>query len=317
MAMDAFRRLAWALAIETYALIFIGAATKAYGAGLACPDWPLCFGKLIPQMNFLVFLEWGHRLGAFLIVILAGWALVAALRIPGDRRPWVRWAAASVGLVLLQSLFGGFTVIFRLAPWVEAGHTALATAFLTLWVLAAISAGMRGPVGAGGRPAGGTPVWGVPLAAALATYVTIILGSYMKAAHGGLACADWPLCNGQVIPSLDHPLVLLQFIHRMAALAAFSLIVYTAYFVFRRAGHVPALAIPAGAALGLVFLQVLIGGLAVVWRLPPPVTIAHMAVAAALVATLAALALVAYLHSPARPARAGLAVTPPAPQARA
>ncbi len=308
MAIDAFRRLAWATAIETYALIFIGAATKAYGAGLACPDWPLCFGKLIPEMNFLVFLEWGHRLGALLIVILAGWAMVAAFRMPGNRRPWVRWAMVSMGLVILQAIFGGLTVIFRLAPWVEAGHTALATAFLSLWVLVAVSAGMQEREQ---RLPGAATMWGVPLAAALATYTTIILGSYMKAAHAGLACIDWPLCNGQLIPSLGNPLVLLQFAHRIAALLAFSLVIYTAYFVFRRAGHVPALVVPAGVAMGLVFLQVLIGGLAVVQKLPPPVTIAHMAVAAALVATMAALTLVSYRLSPARPSAPGLTVTPP------
>lgn len=198
---------------------------------------------------------------------------------------------ASLGLVLAQSIFGGLTVIYRLAPWVEATHTGLATAFLSLWVAIAVSATMHGR----GRTPGAAPLWGVPLAAALAAYATMIVGSYMKASHGGLACPDWPLCYGRLVPgALDNILVFLQFLHRMAALLALALVLYMANFVIRRAAHEPALMAPAGMAVGLVFIQVLIGGLAVVQRLPPPVTIAHMAVAAALVATLAALTVISH-----------------------
>ena len=49
------------------ALVVIGGATRVMEAGLACPDWPLCYGTLLPgkQMNAQVFLEWFHRLGRF------------------------------------------------------------------------------------------------------------------------------------------------------------------------------------------------------------------------------------------------------------
>ena len=47
----------------------IGGATRVMEAGLACPDWPLCYGTLLPgrQMNVQVFLEWFHRLDAFVV----------------------------------------------------------------------------------------------------------------------------------------------------------------------------------------------------------------------------------------------------------
>ena len=54
------------------ALIVIGGATRVMEAGLACPDWPLCYGTFLPlnHMNLRVFLEWFHRLDAFLVGLL-------------------------------------------------------------------------------------------------------------------------------------------------------------------------------------------------------------------------------------------------------
>ena len=54
------------------ALIVIGGATRVMEAGLACPDWPLCYGTFLPlkHMNLRVFLEWFHRLDAFFVGLL-------------------------------------------------------------------------------------------------------------------------------------------------------------------------------------------------------------------------------------------------------
>ena len=59
------------LVVAVVALVVIGGATRVMEAGLACPDWPLCYGTLLPgrQMNAKVFLEWFHRLYAFIVGI--------------------------------------------------------------------------------------------------------------------------------------------------------------------------------------------------------------------------------------------------------
>lgn len=51
--------LASHLVVALVALVGIGGATRVMEAGLACPDWPLCYGRLLPgrQMNLQVFLS--------------------------------------------------------------------------------------------------------------------------------------------------------------------------------------------------------------------------------------------------------------------
>ena len=92
------------LVIAVVALVVIGGATRVMEAGLACPDWPLCYGSFLPgrQMNIQVFLEWFHRLDAFIIgVALLVMAVVSVAwrrRLPG----WLPWV--SVLLVLMVAL---------------------------------------------------------------------------------------------------------------------------------------------------------------------------------------------------------------------
>ncbi len=87
------------LAGLTYGLIVLGALVRAHGAGLSCPDWPLCFGEVIPQLDFKVAFEFGHRVVAGSVAILFAGLSFATLRrpelAPALRRPLAiaRWNA--------------------------------------------------------------------------------------------------------------------------------------------------------------------------------------------------------------------------------
>ena len=135
-------------------------------------------------------------------------------------------------------------------------------------------------------------------------YALIILGSVVRITGSGMGCGDdWPLCNGRIIPSLDDTATLIEWGHRMVALALSLLVVVTAVAAFRiralpgvsgRGGTLR----PALLAVALLVLQVLLGAITVALELPPASVILHLTVALALIA---ALLVVAFRASDAMP----------------
>jgi cytochrome c oxidase assembly protein subunit 15 len=106
-------------------------------AGLSVPDWPLSYGKVMPPMEGGVFYEHGHRMVAtavgFLTIILAVW-------LQRSRHPrWLKrlgWGA--LGLVILQGVFGGLTVLYLLPKAISVTHASIAQVFFTTTVLIAL-----------------------------------------------------------------------------------------------------------------------------------------------------------------------------------
>ena len=115
------------------ALISIGSATRVMEAGLACPDWPLCYGNLLPlnHMNLKVFLEWFHRLDAFLVGIFVLTQFTLSLI---WRKYLPNWLPKSysflVFLILLQGSLGALTVINTLASATVTAHLLIAFVIL-------------------------------------------------------------------------------------------------------------------------------------------------------------------------------------------
>ncbi len=133
------RKLVWKIAIATFVLMAIGSATRVMNAGLACPDWPLCYGTLFPaqQMNLQVFLEWFHRLDAALIGLMT---LVLVGLSVGQRRllpAWLPWVTTlALGLVCFQGALGGLTVTELLRFDIVTAHLGTALLFfVTLLIM--------------------------------------------------------------------------------------------------------------------------------------------------------------------------------------
>ncbi len=101
------------LAIAVLGLMALGSATRVMNAGLSCPDWPLCYGQVLPsnEMNLQVFLEWFHRLVATTIGLTTLGFFVTSL---WKRRQLSAGFPQAMGfavlVVLMQGILGGLTV---------------------------------------------------------------------------------------------------------------------------------------------------------------------------------------------------------------
>jgi cytochrome c oxidase assembly protein subunit 15 len=130
-------RYAILLAVCTLLLVAAGASVTSNQAGLSVPDWPLSYGKVMPEMKGGVFYEHGHRMIAtlvgFLTVIMSIWLWRVE-----DRR-WMRYLGfGALGAVILQGVLGGMTVKYMLPKPVSISHACLAQLFFSTTVAIAI-----------------------------------------------------------------------------------------------------------------------------------------------------------------------------------
>ena len=283
MAGSAPRRLAW-LALAALALVMtLGNVVSATGSGLGCPDWPLCHGRFIPPGGTEIWIEFRHRLGAPLFSALLVATAVVTLR-RAESRLLRRVAVALLALLAVQIVLGGVTVKLGLSAPVSTVH--LLTALTIMAGLLMIAAGgITDPLGSpSAAPRQATDPLGSPSAAprqatALVRLARVglpvllgqlALGGYVRHSGAGLACPDFPLCSGDVLPGAGPPLI--HWVHRWLGVLLLGLFLHVA-MASRRT---PLAGV--GAALGAVaVLQVALGVAAVLMRLPVPVRAAHAA----------------------------------------
>ncbi len=283
--MPTIRRLALAVSLVTSLLLVAGVTVKATGAGLACPDWPLCHGRLIPPFEPLVLIEYGHRLLASLVGLLMLALAVMVWRHARHRR-LVRLMVLLLVLLATQVGLGGATVLLSLVPAVVGVHLATAMAFLAL--LVTVTARLYWDTDS--TP---TRVWSaskglrtVAHIALMVTFLQIVVGGFTSALGAGLACPDFPLCYGRPVPTADR-LVVLQYVHRVLG---FLVAVAVAMVAARaRGSRDRAARVAAAVAVLLVIAQVMLGALNVVTRLAVPLRVAHLAGAEALLVALVVL----------------------------
>lgn len=285
---QAFRvasRLGLATTLLMFGLIVVGALVRTTGSGLACPDWPLCEGRLIPRFEAHVLIEWFHRLLA-LVVSLMVFATAVWVAAQGPVRARLGGLAAlTVGLLLAQVLLGALTVWKLLSPVVVSSHLAVAlllfSTLLALTLVARIAAQEGRDAGHPlVRPAGLLPTFA--FATALA-YVQCLLGGLVSSHHAGLACPDWPTCGGQWFPPLEGG-VGLQMMHRWGAYLLTIVLLVTAV----RARRAPDAGVRAGGRMAamLTFIQIILGVSSVLLGTPPWLSTLHLANAAAILAML-------------------------------
>jgi cytochrome c oxidase assembly protein subunit 15 len=262
-------------------LLLAGAAVKSTESGLSVPDWPLSFGQIMPPMEGGVFFEHGHRMVAtavgFLTMILALWFWVRDPRPALRRLAWI-----ALGLVIVQGILGGVTVLLQLPTLVSAAHACLAQAFLLVVVFLALS---LSPSWNQSPAAGASSDSWLPLLSALTTgavFAQLILGALTRHLNAALVIPDFPLAFGRLVPPAFTPEIAVHYAHRVGAVVVLLLTVVTAGAAFRQ--RLRGFKLPAAGMLGLVAVQITLGALIVITRRHVHPTTSHVVVGALLLA---------------------------------
>lgn len=279
---DRLRRLGVhfaALAAVTYALVVLGALVRAHHAGLACPDWPLCFGQLVPEIDLRVGFEFGHRVLAGLVSLGFVAGAVGVIRSPAARARVGAWVVAAAVLLAVQIVLGGLTVLELLASWTVTSHLLTGNAFALAVALIAHRLWRRDAAESADAARPGAALRAVATLTGGVLVAQLILGGLVSSTYSGLVCPDWPACDAGVwIPTWSGP----QGVHVMHRLNAYLLValVGVSFALARARGAAVRRTLALALLVGLA--QVAVGVANVLLRLPVEVTGLHSALAAAL-----------------------------------
>lgn len=254
--------------------LMLGSWTRINGAGLTCPDWPLCRGHLLPSLGDGTVWEWSHRLLASAVAPL----VLALVAVAWRQRRRSSFVTPTMGLIailfLMQVLLGAATVRFANTPLSVVLHWGTAMALIaSLCAMAVFAAASDSAAKLPRDVSPGSYV--LPLAlgvTAIAAFATMCVGAYVSSSGAGLACLSIPGCAGNVVVYTSGQYV--QMLHRCAAAA--TLICAAAALALAWA-HTASSRVRITVVLGvaLVALQVLLGLLNVALRLPTDLRVAH------------------------------------------
>jgi heme a synthase len=226
-----YRRLAYVALAALSLIVLTGAAVRLTDSGLGCPDWPRCYGKVLPPLSGHAVIEYSNRVVSGFVGVVTVLIFIGAFL----RRPFRRdlaWLSLTLPLgVLAQGVLGGFTVREHLAPGFVMGHFSLSMIVL----IGAVALAWRSAHEPGSRPRteDRLSVWAVwallPLCA-----LTIFAGTAATAAgpHSGGV-------TGQHVHRLTFQGkdTLTWLVHRHATIAAiFGVAVIAVWYLHRRRG---------------------------------------------------------------------------------
>lgn len=318
-----FKKLILVATLLAFCVVIMGAFVRLSDAGLGCPDWPGCYGQLSPAhaAEEIALAQAAHPTGP--VSVAKAWkemlhrylaSSLGLLIVIIGVLAWRRTRAAHgyapngsglptflIALVIVQGLFGMWTVTLKLTPWVVTTHLlgGMTTFALLVWLLQRQCA-VR-PLPQSERPKRHAAL------ALVLVFFQIALGGWVSSNYAALACLDFPTCHGAWLPTMDfspafeifrplgttaqgdylslNALTAIHWTHRLGALVVLLVAGALALRLWRK----PHLKKIAGVLALLLIVQIALGISNVLLHLPLPIAVAHNGVAALLLAALTVL----------------------------
>nr|WP_315248797.1 COX15/CtaA family protein [uncultured Duganella sp.] len=223
-----YRKLVWVCVFITFDLIVFGAFTRLTDSGLGCPDWPGCYGAanpfiaheqivaaetLMPHGPVTVFKAWVEMIHRYLamtigvlIVAMLAQALYQWRKSQGTRPEYAPGMPAALLLaVCVQGAFGAWTVTLKLQPVIVTIHLLLGMTMLAMlvWYGGRQNHLISPRTVVSASPPAMRNIRILSAVAAAFLLVQLALGGWVSTNYATLACTDFPLCNGKLIPDMD------------------------------------------------------------------------------------------------------------------
>lgn len=289
--MKVVRRIAWVTVGFTYFLVSLGGTVRVKNAGLSCPDWPLCYGKVFAFPDVGALLEEAHRYTASIVSALIVALVICALIWARKERQVLIPALIAPVLLAVQIVLGGLTVLWKLPPTIITAHLGTALAIFATVITIAVMAGKAVP--SQEHPDKTRKFVLLAMTNALFVYGLMLSGSYVVGSGASLACPGWPLCGTPPAWAVTYHLADINVLHRYIATFVGLVLIWTVVSGWRRRKAAPGQAWIALAAGILFVVQAAVGGLVVLLRRPDLIAALHLALATAVWGLLVLLAVLA------------------------
>jgi cytochrome c oxidase assembly protein subunit 15 len=295
------------LALITFALAFVviilGAYTRLTDAGLSCPDWPHCFGHLtapytnmqLKQVSALypslvvnikkAWTEMIHRYMAGtegLLILLLSFSILVTRQARDAKSVFI--SISLIMLLALQVVLGMLTVTEKLKPIIVLSHLLTGLSILSLLWWAYLNLHAHDHFTEQRSSSLFIPWLWIGL---IIVGLQIMLGGWVSSHYAGLACIDFPYCQGQILPLLHldrfgEDLITIHMLHRIGAVITAVYITIFSLFLLKK----PSFRAMGSLLLALISLQITLGILNIIWLRPVWIALIHHAAAIFLLLTM-------------------------------
>lgn len=254
--------------LGTVSQITIGGITRVTGSGDGCPDWPTCFGKWLPPIEYHALIEYSHRSMGTLVGLFILTICIRVLLKHNYNKNLVKSSLLLILLVIIVGLLGGFVVLSELNPAVRTIHLMLAEITILLSVTSLILfIDFNSPTN---YPKVKFLFFYIKKEYRIYFYglffsgvfilITILSGSYAVWTNAGYYCPSWPLCGrGTIIP--NNSLELIHMFHRIFSLLSVMFTGYFFYIIYKNKIFSKTVIILASFGIGVIFTQIIWGAL--------------------------------------------------------